>query len=94
MIIRKAITTEKSYTLQDKGIWSFSVNRDATKPMIKKALEDLFGIEIDGLTTSQRVLKTRSLRGSRVHTRRRATKVARISLKDKKKKIDLTKLKQ
>lgn len=93
-MIIKALTTEKSYHLQDQGIWSFLVRKDAHKPAIKKALEDLFGVEIDMVTTAQHLPKVRVVRGSRLHTRRRALKVARISLKDKKKKLDLTKLKK
>ena len=92
-MILKALTTEKSYHLQDQGIWSFLVRKDAEKPAIKKALEDLFGVEIDMVTTAQHVAKVR-VKGSRLHTRRRALKVARISLKDKKKKLDITKLKK
>ncbi|MGE3278693.1 MAG: 50S ribosomal protein L23 [Candidatus Altimarinota bacterium] len=91
-VIQKAITTEKSFKNQDKGLWTFLVSRDANKIEIKKEIEQLFGVEVESVNTRIQRAKIRQLRGSRVHTKRNLSKVAQISLKEKSKKIDLTKL--
>ena len=94
IIIKKALTTEKSYNNQDIGIWTFVVNKDANKFEIKDAIEELFGVKVGNVTTTRQKPKIRDLKGSKFHTRRREQKIARISLKNKKDKIDLAKLKQ
>jgi len=91
-IIKKAIATEKGFKNQDKGRWTFQVANDANKIEIKEAVEKLFGVEVDSVTTSNQRAKERQVRGSRIHTRRKPAKIARVSLKDKKAHIDLSKL--
>lgn len=92
LVIKKAVTTEKSFKGQDKGFWTFLVASDSTKQEIKKEVEALFGVEVADVNTFNRLKKIRKLKGSRVHTKRAPSKIARISLKEKSKKIDLTKL--
>lgn len=92
-MIRKPLTTEKSYQLQEKGIWTFLVEQAATKSGIKKSLENLFGVEIDRVTTSHLFPKYRGGKGL-TRIKRKNLKIARVSLKDKKKKIDLTRIKK
>lgn len=91
-VIKKAITTEKSFQNQDKGFWTFLVARDANKLEIKQEIEKLFGVEVENVNTRIQRAKIRQLRGSRVHTKRNLSKIAQVSLKEKSKKIDLTKL--
>lgn len=93
-IIKKAITTEKSYQEQDLGIWTFLVASDANKIEIKQAIKEMFGVEVDSVNTTSVRKKVRRIGRSRVHTKRQAGKIARITLKDKKQKIDLTKTKK
>ena len=92
LVIKKAVTTEKSFKGQDKGFWTFVVATDATKGEIKREVENLFAVEVADVNTFKRLGKTRRLKGSRVHTKRAPSKIARVSLKEKSKKIDLTKL--
>lgn len=92
IVIKKAITTEKSFKNQDKGLWTFLVARDSNKFEIKNEVEALFGVEVAAVNTVNQRAKTRQLKGSRTHTKRNLSKIARVSLKDKSKKIDLTKL--
>jgi len=94
VVIKKAITTEKSFANQDKKIWTFLVSSEANKGQIKEEIEKLFGVKVESVNTSARRKKVRQMRGSRVHSRRHPGKIARISLKDKKAKIDLTKVKK
>jgi large subunit ribosomal protein L23 len=91
VIIKKAITTEKSYKNQDQGIWTFLVSNDANKIEIKQAIEQLFSVEVESVNTTSVRKKIRRLGKSRTHTRRAQGKIARVTLKDKKKKIDMTK---
>lgn len=91
VIIKKAVTTEKSYQDQDKGVWTFLVSTDSNKIEIKQAIEQLFGVKVDTVNTTSIRKKVRQIGKSRTHTRRQQGKLARITLKDKKKKIDFTK---
>jgi len=92
-IIKKALITEKSYSKQDQGVYSFLVNQDANKAEIKQAIQTMFGVKVENVNTSSIRKKTRRLGRSRVHTKRAAGKVAHITLQDRAK-IDLTKLKK
>lgn len=91
MVIKKFLSTEKSFNNKDKGIWTFSVNPDADKSEIKKAVEALFSVKVDHVNTGRLPKKVRNLR-SRIVTRRRATKIARVKLSKDSKALDLTKL--
>jgi len=92
IIIKKTITTEKSFAKQDEGVWTFQVANDANKHEIKLAIENLFDVSVDTVNTTRLRPKIRKLRGHRIHTRRHSAKVARIRLKKDSKKLDLTKL--
>lgn len=50
-IIIKPVITEKSMDGLQEGKYTFKVAKDATKPEIKKAVEKLFGVEVDKVTT-------------------------------------------
>ena len=50
-IILKPVITEKSMDELQNGKYTFKVAKDATKPEIKKAIEKLFGVEVDKVTT-------------------------------------------
>ena len=50
-IILKPVITEKSMDGLQAGKYTFKVAKDATKPEIKKAVEQLFGVEVDKVTT-------------------------------------------
>lgn len=94
MILKKPLSTEKSFNAQGKGIWSFLVLKDASKSQIKEAVEQLFGEKVATVNTSARRKKIRSVQGGREHTRRTWLKTARVTLSDKKAKLDLTKVKK
>ena len=50
-IIIKPVITEKSMDGLQAGKYTFKVAKDAKKPEIKKAIEKLFGVEVDKVTT-------------------------------------------
>lgn len=93
-IIQKSLSSEKSFNNQDKGVYTFLVPVKTSKSQIKTAVESLFGEKIASVNTCIRPAKIRNLQGSRFHSRRQSLKVARVTLQDKKKKLDLTKVKK
>lgn len=94
-ILKKPLTTEKSFQNQDKGIWTFMVSHDAGKRAIQEEVEKLFGVTVADVNTSKLREKTRGqTRSGRIHTRRKQAKIARIRLAKDSKKLDLTKLKK
>ncbi len=54
-IILQPLITEKSTVLRDANKYAFVVNREATKPEIRRAAEELFDIQGD-------ILKVRTMR--------------------------------
>ena len=55
IILRPLITEKTSAAYQDRGEYTFRVHPDATKPQIRQAIEDLFGVKVTGVwTASQR----------------------------------------
>lgn len=50
-IIRKPIITEKSSNLAEKLIYTFEVSVDANKVEIKKAIEEIFKVDVVSVNT-------------------------------------------
>ncbi|KLO22644.1 50S ribosomal protein L23 [Marinitoga sp. 1197] len=46
-IIIRPILTEKTYMLMSENKYTFEVAKDATKPEIKKAVEDIFNVKVE-----------------------------------------------
>ena len=51
-IVRPLITEKSSAAYQDRGEYTFQVHPDATKPQIRSAIEQLFGVKVTGVWTS------------------------------------------
>ncbi|HEX7021174.1 MAG TPA: 50S ribosomal protein L23 [Gemmatimonadaceae bacterium] len=51
-IVRPLITEKSSAAYQDKGEYTFEVHPDATKPQIRAAIEELFGVKVTAVWTS------------------------------------------
>lgn len=78
-IIIAPVVSEKSYNLVDEGKYTFIVHPDSTKPEIKLAVEQIFGVKVASISTINRV-------GKRSRTRfgvgkRKDTKRAIVTLK-------------
>jgi len=43
-VILGPILTEKAARLQEEGVWSFFIHPKANKDMVKRALEEFFGV--------------------------------------------------
>ena len=64
-IIRGPIITEKSTQLSEHNQFAFRVAKDATKPEIRAAIENLFGVKVTGVNTLVVKGKTKMFRGRR-----------------------------
>jgi large subunit ribosomal protein L23 len=54
-IVRPLITEKSSAAYQDRGEYTFEVHVDASKPQIRSAIEQLFGVKVvDVWTSNQR----------------------------------------
>ena len=51
-ILRRPVLTEKSYANIPQKIYTFEVRRDANKVQIKNAVEEIFGVKVERVTTS------------------------------------------
>ncbi len=50
-LIKRPIITEKATVLLENNQYVFDVDRRATKPQIKAAIEDLFNVTVTGVNT-------------------------------------------
>jgi len=51
-IVRPLITEKTSAAYQARGEYTFEVHVDASKPQIRSAIEQLFGVKVIGVWTS------------------------------------------
>lgn len=65
-VIKKAVLSEKSLLLSQKKIYTLEVDIKATKLEVKKALKDVFGVDVVGINTS--VLRGKMARKARART--------------------------
>ena len=81
-VLRRPIVTEKSRRLQKKfGQYVFEVAPDATKPMIKDAVETLFDVQVlEVRVINLPAKRTRRWRNRRMAIRRSGYKKAIVTL--------------
>ena len=60
-IVRPIVTEKTSVMRMERGEYVFEVASDATKPAIKQAIEQLFGVKVTGVWTMNTRGKTRRL---------------------------------
>jgi large subunit ribosomal protein L23 len=58
-IVRPIVTEKTSVARQDRGEYVFEVAPDASKPAIRQAIEQLFGVKVTGVWTSNQRGKLR-----------------------------------
>jgi large subunit ribosomal protein L23 len=62
-VIKKPLLTEKSTaTMNEDGRYTFLVDRRASKDQIKRAVESLYGVRVEAVTTQVRKGRERRLR--------------------------------
>lgn len=52
-VLKRPLVTEKAMTLAEQSQYVFEVDSKATKPQIKKAVEDMFEVEVKGVRTAR-----------------------------------------
>lgn len=78
-IIIEPVVSEKSYDLIEENSYTFIVHPDATKPQIREAVEEIWGVRVVSVNTLNRKGKTtqnRFVRGQRPSRKRAVVKLA------------------
>ena len=79
-VIVSPIITEKATIASENNQFVFKVARNATKPQIKAAIEQLFDVKVTAVNTLVRKGKTKAFRG--VRGRQQDVKKAVVTLAD------------
>ncbi|MFG0330773.1 MAG: 50S ribosomal protein L23 [Phycisphaerales bacterium] len=61
-VIRRPLITEKNTEAMEENRYAFEVDRRATKPQIRRAVEELYEVRVMGVATVRRKGKTRRTR--------------------------------
>lgn len=78
-VLIRPVVSEKSYALIEKNSYTFIVRPGANKVSIRQAVEEIWGVKVVSVNTSNRrgkVKKTRFGDGHRNNTRRAVVKLA------------------
>ena len=67
-VILSPVITEKATRLSEANQVVFRVRKDATKPEIKKAIEELFKVKVKAVNTVRTKGKVKAWRGKRYET--------------------------
>ena len=88
-IIKKPLLTEKSYSGIQNKTYTFVVDKKATKTEIKKAVEQIFGVEVEKVNTMvvKGHEKSQNTRAGRTVGRTSDVKKAIVKLTEKSKPI-------
>jgi large subunit ribosomal protein L23 len=79
-VLIKPVVSEKSYGLQDAGVYTFIVAPNATKPEIRDAVEKIFNVKVAKVNTLNRPGKRKRNRRSFTFGKRPDTKRAIVTL--------------
>jgi large subunit ribosomal protein L23 len=79
-VIRKPVITEKATMASENGAVVFEVAIDSTKPQIKEAVEELFGVKVKAVNTTITKGKQKRFRGQM--GRRADVKKAYVTLEE------------
>jgi len=77
-IIIKPVLSEKSYDMMPAKRYVFQVDIRATKPQIKAAVEEIFNVKVQSVTTTRKMGKIK--RQGRTQGRRPEVKKAYVTL--------------
>ena len=79
-VILAPVVSEKSYALMEDGVYTFKVIPTATKPQIKAAVQEIFGVKVDKVNTLNRQGKRKRNRKTFTYGKRPDTKRAIVTL--------------
>jgi large subunit ribosomal protein L23 len=79
-VIIGPVVSEKSYALMEGGVYTFNVITDATKPQVRAAVEEIFGVKVNKVNTLNRQGKRKRNRKTFTYGKRPDTKRAIVTL--------------
>jgi large subunit ribosomal protein L23 len=79
-IIVSPVVSEKSYALMEEGVYTFKVHSDASKPQIRDAVQEIFGVKVAKVNTLNRPGKRKRNRRTFTYGKRPDTKRALVTL--------------
>jgi large subunit ribosomal protein L23 len=79
-IIVSPVVSEKSYALMEAGVYTFKVHPDASKPQIRDAVQEIFGVKVATVNTLNRPGKRKRNRRTFTYGKRPDTKRAIVTL--------------
>ncbi len=79
-VIIEPVVSEKSYALSDRGSYTFRVHPDASKPEIRDAVREIFGVRVAKVNTLNRQGKRKRNRRSPTFGTKPDTKRAIVTL--------------
>lgn len=82
VILKSPVISEKSMKLASTGYYTFLVNPKARKPVIRKAIEDEFGVNVISIKTANFKGEEKLQRNKRGYTTTSGFKKATVQLKN------------
>jgi large subunit ribosomal protein L23 len=82
-IIRKPLITEKSTFASEQNRYVFEVDRRASKPQIRRAVEELYGVRVLGVATQNRKGQQRRNRFGFWRTKARKRAIVKVHPEDR-----------
>lgn len=79
-IIKASVITEKSMSARSENVYTFKCDKKATKPQIKKAVEEAFGVKVKNVNTIN--TKSKAKRVGRYAGKTKTFKKAIVTLAD------------
>jgi len=79
-IVKPLITEKTSAAFQDRGEYAFEVHPDASKPQIRSAIEELFGVKVTHVWTAN--MRGKEKRMGKTAGRRPSWKKAIVKLRE------------
>jgi large subunit ribosomal protein L23 len=79
-VIVAPVVSEKSYGLMEEGVYTFKVHPSASKPEIRDAVQEIFGVRVAKVNTLNRQGKRKRNRRTFTWGRRPDTKRAIVTL--------------
>lgn len=64
-VIKKTILSEKAYALMENGVYTFLVDRKASKDQIKRSIEDQFSVKVIKVNVTRRPKKMKRIARTR-----------------------------
>jgi large subunit ribosomal protein L23 len=79
-VLRRPVISEKSYSLMNRNVYVFVVDKHATKIDVRHAVEQAFGVRVDNVNTLNRKGKVTRNRRTNKTGQRPDTKRAFVTL--------------